>query len=143
MKKFELSANKIGLIRDLAGTNFNHDIHDDHGNGMLDHTKHATGVLVTETDEIPVLLVKNAEYFCLNEIYFGADGEVHLSKRSVGGIVDLRYAKGLIDAICKYNLAHRIGNDNRYSEETLYIVGKDGNGKWVEKAPGLEDEFIF
>ena len=143
MKRFELSKENIGMIRDLAGTIMGNNLIDDHNGREIDHTTVAVGVLVSKDFEIPVLLVKNTSYFCLNEIYFGNADKVHLSRRSVGGTVDLRYSKNLLDAIARYNKEHCIGNPNRYSEETLYVVGHDQNGSWVEKCPGIEDEFIF
>ena len=143
MKRFELSRNNIGLIRDLAGTNLTQNLIDDHNNREIDHTTIATGVLVSKDFEIPVLLVKHCQYFCINKIYFGEDDKVHLSRMSVGGVVDLRFTNGLLHAIANYNAEHCIGNGMGYSEETLYIVGQDSKGNWVEKSPGIEEEFIF
>lgn len=60
-------------------------------------------------DEIvPVYVTDNPEarYFSVNEIYTDRAGRVHISDRSVGGVVNLSASKNFEDAVRKYNEEH-------------------------------------
>ena len=138
MEKMTLNQAR-GLAFDLAGTMHGYAYIDDHG--CAPRADAVIGILEFNDGEcVNVMLHKEAEYFCLNEVRFEGN-QVHLTKRSVGGVVYVSRYGDLMNAVRAYNIQHR--KNKGWSKETLYIVGRDGNG-WATRAPGAdEDDFNF
>lgn len=73
---------------------------DDHvgGEGAM-KTAYAVAVHGNEA----VLLHNSEPYFCINRMYVDADGIAHLSRSSVGGLLEVKQHGGLENAIAVYN----------------------------------------
>ena len=91
------------LAFDLAGTMYGYAYIDDHG-----HAPRADAVIgileFADGECVNVMLHKEAQYFCLNEVRFEGN-EVHLTKRSVGGVVYVSRYGDLMNAVRAYNIS--------------------------------------
>ena len=60
------------------------------------------------------------QYFSVNPFEEYDDNDIILSPGSICGVVDLRYAKNLEEAVSQYNTRHT--NDQFNPDEKLYVV---------------------